>query len=216
MTQLAPPPGASLQRGCALLLSILLFLAGGGVTASLLLLILISAGSRTSPDALIPALIFTVLVFVVGLGLTLYNIRPWVAGFFVTRPDVAISNERIAVGDGVSVSFRQEFKRAASVKKIRLELVFREWAHYSAGKNSRTSTHEEVISEFDLPGREMEAGSELAFTQVMKIPREGMHTFESTHNRLTWFLRVTVDIAGWADYKEKFPIRVLPVLRERI
>jgi hypothetical protein len=128
----------------------------------------------------------------------------------VARPEITISSDELRVGDEFIVGFRQAFKRPAAVRSVRLELVFHEWAHYSAGKNSRTVTHDETMSELSQPGGEFEDGGELDFTQALQIPRDGMHTFESAHNKLTWFLRVTVDIAGWVDFREDYPLRVLP------
>jgi hypothetical protein len=181
-------------------------------TAGFLLGWTVVENAPLTAEKIVPAILLSVPFLIGGLVLVAYNLRPWLAGFYAARPQVILSGEPIRVGDGVSVRFRQEFRHPASVRSVRLELVFREWARYSSGKNSHTATHEEALSEYELPGQEMEDGTELAFSQVMQIPREAMHTFEARHNKLTWFLRVTVDIAGWPDYREAFPIRVLPAI----
>jgi len=38
-----------------------------------------------------------------------------------------------------------------------------------------------------------------------------MHSFESPHNKITWFVKVTGDIPRWPDIDEAFPIRIRPL-----
>jgi hypothetical protein len=210
MKTLAPPPGAVFQRSCGLAFGVLGILFAGIWIGVIVFTLTASPIGESDPVPVILLIVIGLPVFVAGLFGILFGIRPWLAGMRAARPEVTISSDELRVGDAITVGFRQAFTRPATVRNVRMELVFHEWAYYSAGKNSSTHTHDESISAFSMPGGEFEAGGELSFTQPMQIPRNGMHTFEAAHNKLTWFLRVTVDIAGWVDFREDYPLQVLP------
>jgi hypothetical protein len=212
MKTLAPPPGAAFQRGCRLTLSILGILFAVAWIGVVVLTLTTSPIWVSDPAPVIFLIVIGLPILVAGVIGILYGIRPLVAGLRAAQPVVTISGDELRLGDGFTVGIRQAFNRPATVRNVRLELVLHEWAYHSAGKNSHSYTHDEVLSEFSQPGGDFEAGAEMAFTQPMQIPRDGMHTFEAAHNKLTWFLRVTVDIAGWVDYREDFPIRVSPAV----
>lgn len=43
------------------------------------------------------------------------------------------------------------------------------------------------------------------------IPTDVMHTFEASHNKITWHLVVGGDIPRWPDVNDEYPLRLLPM-----
>jgi hypothetical protein len=200
--------GNALARGCGVLFGLLFMLP------SLPILIAAAAGLLRDPENnLITAAVAAVCAapfFLIGAGIVVASLVPWIAGMRVGRPEVTVSNSSLRVGDGFSVAYAQTFKRRAEVRGVGVALVQRERATYTSGSSSTTVSHEEEAETFEIPARTFEAGDVLSFSRGVRIPPTGMHTFKSRHNEIAWLLRVKVDVAGWPDYREYFEVAVQP------
>jgi hypothetical protein len=121
------------------------------------------------------------------------------------------------VGEQFSVSYRQEWKRASEVSRIRFELVLRETAKYTTsdghgGTHTTTKMHDEVAQDFALAGQRFEPGQTINETYTFQIPANGMHTFTGYNNRIEWYVVACVEMARWPDYRWEHELTVLPEL----
>jgi hypothetical protein len=96
-----------------------------------------------------------------------------------------------------------------SVKKIQhLEIVLEgiEKVSYRQGTNTRTEEtpffRQKIVDSKTLD--QIAKGFEL-----VTLPVETMHSFQSTHNSFTWQIRVLGKIAMWPDICDRFEIVVL-------
>jgi hypothetical protein len=157
-----------------------------------------------------PSILVVLIIAAFGPGIIAVGLFPMIAWLRVTRPEITIDKTDLALGDRFTVSYSQVFKKRSEVRGIQLSLVMRESARYQSGKNSHVVHHEVMVGEINRPGQPYEAGDTLAFSQIIGIPRSGMHTFHAAHNSIDWQLRVKVDIAGWPDYGDAFDLQVRP------
>lgn len=143
---------------------------------------------------------------VVGVGG--YAIYKYMETFYVTKPDINFNPPHPKLGETVTMSYRQSFKRSARVKRIDMQVVFRETAKYQVGTDTRTVTHELVVDEFGYPGQHFTAGQILSDSWQFKIPPNGMHSFRCDHNWLRWYVKVSVEIEGWIGLKREYEVNV--------
>ena len=136
----------------------------------------------------------------VGLFVMVLGVRPFIARAKVTEPEVALSNTSPAVGELITFSYRQTFKGAADAKRLQFQLVLRESATYRRGTDTVTVTHEHLVQEYEEPPRHFQAGEALPQQRQFQVPRQGMHSFSANRNKLEWFIRARVEMAGWPDF----------------
>jgi hypothetical protein len=133
-----------------------------------------------------------------------------VSAIKVAPPQVSVSKTQLRPGESFSVSYVQRFRLPTTLQDCRVELVFRESATYTQGTDTRTDTHDKVMSFFDGPAGSFEAGSEVRRDGNFQIPVDAMHSFESQNNKLQWLVRVHVDVQEWPDMIEAYDLTVLP------
>jgi hypothetical protein len=122
------------------------------------------------------------------------------------RPQLVLGARALHPGAATDLSWR--FLGAAQrLGRVRISLQGMEHATYRVGTDSRTATetfHDQVL--VDAPAPTCAAGGSLR----LAIPSDAMHSFESTHNKITWQLAVHGEIRRWPDADETFPLVVLP------
>ncbi len=149
--------------------------------------------------------VFLVPFVLVGVALVV-GIFHALLGLRNARPVVTASTRAPTLGERLEVQWHFE-GRTDAIAKMRLELVGREEATYRVGTDSRTARetfHEEVVVE--LRGAACGAGGHASIA----IPDDGMHSFQSRHNKVIWELVLVGEIARWPDVKETYPLVVLP------
>jgi hypothetical protein len=166
---------------------------------------LLSAGNI---GALIGGGIFTLAFLAVGLVMLGYGVRGLLARARVTRPEVALSTQTPRVGEGVTLTYRQTFRAGTDVQGIRFQLILRERATYRRGTDTVTVQHDNIVQEYQLPGRRFDAGQ--GFQDQRQFQVQGMHTFLASNNKLQWLIHVQVEMAGWPAYTEEYPLQVPP------
>jgi len=149
----------------------------------------------------------------VGVFLIVIAIRPFIASSRLSKAEITLSTTTPCVGDEVTFTYSQVFKRATEVELIQFKLILRESAHYRRGKNSYTVTHDNVIQDFGYPARRYEESERLNVRRDWIIPDDAMHTFRGTHNKLLWFIQAQIKMKGWPDYVEEYEIEVMPKVR---
>lgn len=164
--------------------------------------VLVEAGSPSE---------MTVLGTAVGLGLIAYGLLPAVSRLRIGAPEMSVSSTRLRVGEDFSMSYRQTWKRATDVNRIVFQLVFRETVRYTRGTETVTDLHDDVVHQFESPGRHFSVGEMINDHYTFRIPATGMHTFiPSQDNRIEWFVTVTVEMASWPDFTWEYELTVLP------
>lgn len=155
---------------------------------------------------------FPVFIVICGGGFALISIGSavykYMETYYVTKPEIAITPVQVKLGEMATMSYQQMFKRDTNVKKLALQLVFRETARYRVGTDTRTVTHELVVDEFGYPGQSYPKGHMLNDTWQFIIPQNGMHTHHSTNNWLRWYVKVNVEIEGWMNFTKEYEVTV--------
>ena len=146
-----------------------------------------------------------ILIGLFMLGQLIYRLM---ARLRVLQPEVDISSPSPQPGETFSISYRQAFRTAAHVERIGVELIFQESATYRRGTDTYTKKHEEIVDYFDNPARHFESGESFRDHYQFTIPKEGMHSFSGTNNKLFWLVRIKVEITNWPTYTEDFMLQV--------
>ncbi|MBN2084279.1 MAG: hypothetical protein JW748_03575 [Anaerolineales bacterium] len=207
LKKLSPGSKKIESRGCGIFFG--LFLAGSAFPGLVALVRILSDDPESEWVTSGISIFFVAACIVIGLAVIAVNVISWISEARIGKPEVSINAESVRVGDGFSVNYSQTFRQKTEVTKIRMSLIKRESATFSAGTDTTTVTHDEPAGEFEAPPKLFEAGEKLNFSRGMKIPAGGMHTFRTKHNEISWLVRVKVDITGWPDYSEEFEVRVL-------
>jgi hypothetical protein len=124
-------------------------------------------------------------------------------------PELIVSQRELRPGESFNLSARQAFKRGTDVQGATIRLVLREWARYRRGTDTVTVTHDHEIARFDHGARRYEGGQMFTDERTFTIPRDAMHSFSATNNKLTWLLLLEITARG-ADASEQFELTVLP------
>ncbi len=171
---------------------------------------------EASIGSIIGTLAFPVLfggIFLgVGLLVTLLGLQPIIAATRVTKPEIQISNTNLRSGEPFTLSYQQGFKSGIDVNRLTVQLILRESATYRRGTDTVTVTHDHLVQNFEIANQHFEAGQSLAQNFQWGIPRGAMHSFEASRNRLRWLIKINVEMRGWPNYTDEFPLRVLPEL----
>jgi hypothetical protein len=151
----------------------------------------------------------TILPFgIFGLVLIGFGLRRMLVRVRADPPVVAVSDGNPHVGEAFLLTYQQSFRRATQLNKVRLALIMRESASYRRGTNTHTENYDHVITTYETMPRQMTAGETFVDRREFRIPRDGMHSFDANRNSIEWFVRVTVEMAGWPDSTEQYPLRV--------
>jgi len=154
--------------------------------------------------------LFGIPFILIGIVMIVGAFWRTIASVKVAPPAIHVSKERVRIGENFSVTYEQSFRMPSEVLDSKVELIFRESATYQQGTDTRTDTHEEVIDFFESPAKRFERGEKSHESGTFEIPKDAMHTFNQSKNKLQWFVRVDVDVQGWPDMVEEYEIQVLP------
>lgn len=94
------------------------------------------------------------------------------------------------------------------MRALRIDLVGREEATYQRGTDTYTDKHE--FAELPLCASGGDVPVEPAGTSSFDLPADTMHSFESRHNKIKWFVRVKGDVPRWPDVSAEYRIDVAP------
>ena len=157
---------------------------------------------------------FSAVLVLFGLGFGVYGlvwaIRSAIRSAVVRRafaePILAVSQDKLRVGEEFEVTYQQRLRREAVVRSVAVRLILRETAVYS-GYDSAVHTHDETAQEFEW--RTLQ-GPILSGQATFRIPDDAMHSVRGKKNRLEWLVLVQVDLASGPRFKEEYEITVLP------
>jgi hypothetical protein len=132
-----------------------------------------------------------------------------IAGVRIGKPKLTASKTTLQPNETFSVRYEQTFRLPVDILDSRVELIFRETATYRRGTDTYTEVHEEVHDFFEAPIGHFNAGQATQSEGRMTVPRDAMHSFKGTHNKLQWLMRVLVNAQDWPDVKDEYELTVL-------
>jgi hypothetical protein len=139
-------------------------------------------------------------------------IRTVTVGRYFGPPEIVISDEQLRVGQAFTLRYRQPVRREIQLRRVVIQTILRETAIYRRGTDTYTVTHDRVIEEHVSEGRRLYANDEVTEERRMRIPPDAMHSFDDHHNKLTWYVRVNVDLPTLPDVWEETIFSVEPEL----
>lgn len=158
------------------------------------------------------------LCVAVPLGLfgyfAMFAVGGWYWGRLVKRfidlPTVKVADDHLAPGETIEVQCIQPIKRDVTIDSYTVRLVLQEWVRYTRGTDTSTDTHDIVIDTWEQVNYPASRGETLDLTMSFDLPPDAIHTWGDSNNRLTWLITVEIDLPGWGDFREAYPIVVLP------
>lgn len=165
----------------------------------------VNAWRYGEPDGCLTA--FLVPFVLVGLAL-IYGACRQVLVLFAPRPHLTLSRGYLIPGEAGLLQWR--FTGSASkIQRLRIVLEGREEARYRRGTD--TYTAKEVF--LTLPVVEATHASMIAAgTARVPVPEATMPSFEASHNKIVWALKVTCEVPNWPDDEDEYPVLVLPAV----
>jgi hypothetical protein len=146
-----------------------------------------------------------VLPFVaVGLGGAGFVVHALLL-LFNPRVRLRVSPGTLRLGERAQVDW-EVVGAAHRLRKLTLTLEGREEATYRRGTDTRTDR--QLFAR--VPVVEHGAGGPRRGSERIAVPAETMHTFEASHNKVVWLLRVHGEIRRWPNVNDEFPLVVLP------
>lgn len=126
-------------------------------------------------------------------------------------PELEVDSDTAKRGEMLTVRYRHRFNKDTTIEALRFQLVLQEWVRYTQGTNTYTDTRDRVMDEDWYEMEQVYGGQTHTKRVMLKIPDTAMHSWEASDNKLTWHVKLTVDLPGWiGDYSETFKIYVPP------
>lgn len=148
---------------------------------------------------------FLLLFLAFGLIIVAVAVHAGLA-MFNAQPHLVIADPSIPLGGRLELDW-QLIGNVNAIRNWRIWIEAVEEASYTRGTDTITDNH--TIHEVTLleteDTREMTGGH-----LETSIPEHLMHSFEATHNKVVWTLKVHGDIRFWPDIQESFPITIVP------
>lgn len=149
--------------------------------------------------------VFLVPFVLVGLALAVFVPYQFLA-LFNPRPHLTLTPGSLTLGEAADLAWRFS-GRAGRIRRLEITLEGREEAVYRRGTD--TVTARETFA--TLPLAELASAREIAAGSTrIEVPAGTMHSFEASHNRIVWTLKVRGDIRSWPDVSEDFEVVVAP------
>ena len=149
--------------------------------------------------------LFMGIFVLAGLGLALAAFYQFLT-LFNPRPVLIVSAPAVPLGGSLDVRWRLT-GNVRRLAKLTISLRAREEATYRRGTTTTTDKSfflNTVL--FEISDRAQMASGSIK----VNIPRDLIHTFTTTNNKVVWMLQVKGDIPKWPDVDAEFPIAVTP------
>lgn len=145
----------------------------------------------------------------VGIWAVIYFTKQMLLHTGIGPTHVEISAHPLYPGQVYQVFVSQSGRLA--VTRLKILLVCEEEATYHQGTDVRTER--QVIAEqlvFAQEAFRIEPGAAFEHQCELRIPESAMHSFQSTHNGVSWRLVVRLEAVSWPLYERSFPVVVHP------
>ena len=157
----------------------------------------------------IPMLIFLVL-FAPFIVTTIYvNLWHWSLRRQLGAPHMQASTNVIHAGQELHLIYRQGIRKSMEMNNISIQLVRKEWVRYYDGSVYLEDESYSVIDAVEYPNVSIEGSIMLEKHARFQIPPHAMHTLNFDHNKLTWLIKVNLDIQNSLNFSEVYEIEIL-------
>lgn len=148
-------------------------------------------------------------------------LAPFALFFFVKKvmiksklgePEVKILPNPARPGEEVMVVARLNPLKEVKFGKVFAELVGEERVVHGSGKHAVTHRNNlcTLAHDFPMHQREARGGEHLELRVNLKVPVGAPLTFVASSNTIEWRLKVSIELLGWPDWAQTFPITVRP------
>ena len=121
------------------------------------------------------------------------------------------SDEFLHRGGSIEMLLRQQVLRDAHYERIKVQIVMREWVRYSCGTSSCIEMFDHIIREHEELGPiSVAKDSSLERRIRFELPDYLMHAFHTPDNRISWFIRVMIDIRDLPVTEQFYRIALEP------
>jgi hypothetical protein len=131
-------------------------------------------------------------------------------------PTVHANADVLRRGDTLTLRYRHIFKQDTTIELLRFQLVLREWVRYTQGTSTYTDTRDIVMDEDWHEMLDVHEGLSIDREVQLRVPDDAMHTWSMSDNKLSWLLKLEVDLPGWLDFQEHYELKVIPEVAEDV
>ncbi len=143
------------------------------------------------------------------IGIVLVGGYGFLMSTLFTPPELMITEVQLKRDDTFDIRYQQNFKRGVTLKSVAYTLILRETATYQQGTSTVTEHHDNIIDERVEFEVHVDPNSPIDEPLTFTIPPDAMHTFETERNKLNWFLRVSLDIPSFPDFRREYRLRIV-------
>lgn len=207
LTEISWPPPPQAGKGCFVAFTLL----WNAIAWSFFIGSLI--GALSGEPVLFVFSAFSLIFVGVGVLLIYLCARNWLARIKITRPELTLSTESLPLGGEFAYEVSFAPKAAIDLEAFEVSLTCQEEAEYQQGTDTRTVKHVVFEDKHELMGAaQLLPGERIERKGTFRVPADGMHSFEASHNKVRWLVTVRVAIARWPDYADEVPVQVEPTL----
>lgn len=124
-------------------------------------------------------------------------------------PVITASSDIVKRDDDIQIHYRQQFNKDLTFELLRVQLVSQEWVRYTEGTSTYTDTRDHIEDEVWFEQETVMKGVTYSQSFTLKVPDNAMHTWDTaSNNKIRWFVSVSLDLPGWLDYRERYPVIV--------
>ena len=170
-------------------------------------------------------LLFGGIFFLLGGGAFLVLLLKNIAQKKVGVPEVRITPLRVRRGTSLSISIRLSPRGFVALNGVSAELEAHEAVTATVrasgssdrssgrGESEEFSSRKKVFTQkttLDSGPRQIGPGETVDLEGTIEVPQNAAPTFAAESNELQWAVEVHIDLGGWADWKQEYPISVFP------
>ncbi len=152
------------------------------------------------------------LLVLVGVGLLSYALKNLVSQRAIGAPDVHIEPMEAPGGTLIQVQMVVRPRRELELLGAKVRLLGRELARHTVDTHVQvkpSTIHDSVHEPTDKP-RFLVTGQPTTLVWEIPLPEKAPPSLAIPDNWVRWHLEVSLELAGWIDWSQKFPITVLP------
>lgn len=152
------------------------------------------------------------LLFVVaGIGGGYMAVRNRLAQRRIGRPEVTVGPRDVAPGGALDVRIQLQPASVVELASVKVKLLGQEVVVSGSGTDKTTHRHTLHETELVLASDRTLSPSELPhFDTRFVLPASAAWTFKASSNEVKWEVTVYLDIRGWPDWSDEYPIVVRP------
>lgn len=169
------------------------------------LLMIFAGGSKVIP------MLIGVMVAGFGAWHLFILLRNQLAQRKLGRVEVGLDPVKVRAGNSVECKFLFHTQDARRLNRIVATLKGEERVASGGGGLKNTHTHTIYETAFERSNENAIAvADKMQIILPVQIPPTAPSTFYAPDNALNWSIRVQIEIPGWPDWVQAFPITVLP------